>query len=543
MPNPQSRPLGGYQFSLPSPRVSGYVTRRTGLVTPIALGRPKPAVIGTGRVDGIPVYGLTKVVTTNYKAQWDGTQFYPVYPEPTSVATIDVGYLLCKDYFRRGYKLIRLECDGEVVFDAENGAIPRIAFRFYDGLQTAVDPIAIEVVGPDAGAHTGDVLLFLPDYPSLQAPTITSVISNAATDVGGVEEIEWTGEAPVNLNYTPGNAYDPIDGLIYQVLTGNEIDVTCQYLSVLDVDTETELYRVPLEDTVPYASSRGFITPLRGSGHVVIRTGLPSTPAITRVYNAATGHIVAEWSEEADETVAWLMCQPFEDKWLLLGADLDAVGGGGTMLGVIDIALRSFSVTRTMALGSVFYSLGRISAGSSSFFVQGGSTATEVAYDGETWSTATAYTSVGIVQGIQYDPLTEYLLVLEEIPSGTHNVQLVTPDTGAIADAFTISTRLFQLLLEVYGIRAFPKPGFALFRSSSEGLWSIDISNHTATLLDDVQAETGNDARNGLYDQARLSYFAAYGDTVWTKYTLPGTTPGQISLQRHITDILEGLST
>lgn len=518
-------------------------TRRTGLIAPGALGRPKPAVIGTGRVDGIPVYGLTKVVRTTYSYKNYADQYWDhngePLPEPTTAVTISAGYLLCKDYFRRGYKLIRLEANGDVQFDAENGSIPKCAFRFYNGLHTAVDPIATQVVGENAGAHTGDVLIFLEDFPASSAPTITCVISNAATDVGGIEEIEWTGEEPVNLNNTPRNAYDPIDGRIYQILGSNEIpSLTTMYLSVLDVDTSAELYRVPLEDTTDFVGSNAWIVPLRGTGYVVIRTGTTfDSRSLARVYSAVTGQIIAEWMEEPSEAIAWMMSQPFDDKWLLIG---DKLGGGGeTLLAVIDIALGSFSVTRIAGIGDVFFSLGRISAGSTSFFIQGGSTCTEVTYNGETWSTAIAYSSFGIVQGIQYDPLTEYLLVLEEIPSGTHNVQLVAPDTGAIADAFTISTRVFALTFGgSTGIRAFPKPGFGLFRSGSEDLWSIDINNHTATLLDDVQAETGNDARNGLYDQARSSYFAAYGNTVWTKYTLPGTQPGQISLDSHITDIL-----
>lgn len=54
-------------WDLPSRQTSGKSTRRTGLSTAGALGRPKPAVVGTGRVDGIPVYGLSKVVTTKYE--------------------------------------------------------------------------------------------------------------------------------------------------------------------------------------------------------------------------------------------------------------------------------------------------------------------------------------------------------------------------------------------------------------------------------------------------------------------------------------------
>ncbi|TJW14469.1 MAG: hypothetical protein E5W82_10865 [Mesorhizobium sp.] len=525
-----------------APRVGKIVTQRTGLSTPGALGRPKPAVVGTGRVDGIPVYGLSKVVTTNYRGVRLSSGFTFTYPEPTSVATIDVGYLLCKDYFRRGYSLIRLEADGEVVFDAENGAIPKIEFRFYNGLQTAVDPITTQVVGAaNAGAHTGDVLIFLPDYPSLTAPVITAVISNAATDVGGVVEIAWTGEAPVNLNNTNRSAYDPVDGRIYQVLTTTEIpSLTTCYLTVLDVDTETELYRVPLEDSSFYVSSSAFIMALRGTGYVVIRlANSGETTSPTRIYNASTGQIVAEWHEDADESIRWLMCEPLDDKWLLVGNDVDGSGGGGTILAVIDIAMGSFDVTRNaVALGASFFSLGRLPSGSASFFVHGGSTCTEITYNGDTWSTATAYTSVGTVTAIHYDPLTEYLVVLEEIPSGTYNVQLVTPDTGALAEAFTISTQLFPLVDNLTCDRAFPRPGFALFRSSSEKLWAIDVSNHTATLLDDIDAQTGQDARWGFYDQARLSYFMASGDTIWTKYTLPGTQPGEISLESHISDIL-----
>ncbi|MER9639417.1 phage tail protein [Mesorhizobium sp. M0239] len=536
--------IGTYYFPPEPPRVDNVSTKRTGVGTPGALGRPKAAVIGTGRVEGIPVYGQTKVVTTTYRGERIGSEFELTYPEPTSVATIDVGYLLCRDYFGRGYDIIRIEANDEVVFDAENGAIPKIAFRFYNGLQTTVDPLVRTIVGANAGAHTGDVLLFLPDFPSLTAPTINVVISNAATDTGGTQEITWTGEEPVNLNNTQRSAYDPVDGLIYQVLTTAEIpSLTTCYLSVLDVDTETELYRVPLEDSSTYVNNAAFIIALRGSGHVVIRLSVPAeTTSPSRVYNASTGRIVAEWREETDESIYWMMSQPFDENWLLLGADVDGSGGLGTLMAVIDIASGSFDVTRNdVALGSVYFSLGRHLAGSASFFVHSSSTCTEVTY-GETWSTTSAYSSVGVVTGIHYDPLTEYLLVLEEFPSGTHNVQLVTPDTGAIADAFTVSSILFPLVDNLTCDRAFPKPGFALFRtSSSEELWAIDINAKTATLLDDVDAQTGEEARWGLYDQARLSYFMASGDTVWTKYTLPGTQPGEITLESHISDLLTGL--
>ncbi|OWK20079.1 hypothetical protein AJ88_33105 [Mesorhizobium amorphae CCBAU 01583] len=100
------------------------------------------------------------------------------------------------------------------------------------------------------------------------------------------------------------------------------------------------------------------------------------------------------------------------------------------MFAVIDITLGTFTVTRNaVALGSNFFSLGRVSSGSSSFFVANGSTCTEVTYNGQVWLTDTVYAPFGTVTAIRYDPLTEYLAVLEQI-SGVNNVQLVTPDTG-----------------------------------------------------------------------------------------------------------------
>lgn len=546
------RDIGHYAQTPLPPRVSGTVTRRTGLVTPGALGRPKPAVIGTGKVDGIPVYGLSKVITTNYRGYQPANLFADmIYPEPTSVATIDVGYLLCKDYFGRGYSLIRLEADGEVLFDAENGAIPKVAFRFYNGLQTAVDPITKQIVGAtNAGAHTGDVLIFLPDYPSLTAPTITAVISNAATDTGGTEEIAWTGTTPTDMDFAYlGAAYDPVDGIIYQVLTSDEVSgLGVCYLSVLDVDTHVERYRVPLSGSEPYVGggvfSHGvFVNAIRGTGFIVIRFAVASeADSPTRIYNAATGAIVAEWREAIDQTIIWFSGEAFGDKWLLVGADLDGSGGTGLSLAVLDVSLGTISVTYSALSGGQFISNGRVSADSASFFTLGsGGAVYEIIFNGDTWTSATAYTAVGTVTAVQYDPETEYLVVLEEFPGGTFNVQLVTPDTGALADAFTVSLPLHQISQFLAAERGFSRPGYLMVRSNSEDLWTIDINARTATKIADVNSESGQDIQYGFFDQARLSYYMSRGDTVWTEYTVPGTTPGQVTLESHITDILVDL--
>lgn len=525
-------------------RVDNVKTRRTGLVTPLALGRPKAAVIGTGRVDGIPVYGQAKTVTTTYKGelQINGTR---TYPEPTTVATIDVVYLLARDYFGRGYDILRIEADKEVVFDAENGAIPRIQFRFYNGLQTVVDPLVKKIVGAHAGAHHGDVLLVLPDYPAGQAPTITAVISNAATDTGGTEELHWIGAVPTNMDQAVLHAgYDPADGLLYQVLTSREIATTECLLSVLDVDTHTELYRIPLQDSSFYVGGSVFVNALKGSGYIVVRMAVPAEAnSPTRIYNASTGQIVVEWRESADQSILWSASEAFGDVWLLAGDDVDGSGGQLPVFAVVNLSLGTFDVTAApSAYGSAIDGGGRVLANSASFFLRASGRVTEATFDGDGWTYHTAYQAVGTVSAHHYDPGTEYLAVLEEIPAGTFNVYLIRPDTAAIVEAFTTSVRLFPLQgTNINRQNSFPRPGYALFGSSSNDLWAIDIAAHTATKLADVNSQTGQDINLGIYDQARLSYFMAAGDTVWTEYTIPGTVPGEITTESHILDLVTGL--
>ncbi|CDX26631.1 hypothetical protein MPL3356_60473 [Mesorhizobium plurifarium] len=525
------------------PRIDGVYTRRTGLVTPPALGRPKAAVIGTGRVDGIPVYGQAKVVTTTYQGTRIGSQFNLTYPDPTSVATIDVVYLLAKDYFGRGYDIIRIEADGQVVFDAENGAIPSIQFRFYNGLQTAVDPVVKQIVGANAGAHTGDVLLVLPDYPAAQAPTITAVISNAASQTGGTKQLTWVGQAPTSpgTNTFRFAGYDPVDGILYQILTNAEIpSLTVCYLVALDVDTGVEQYRVPLEGSEIYVDANPYLAVLRGSGYVVVFARLDIAPTgvlPTRVYNATTGSIVAEFIENSDERFVWFASVKFGDQFLLAGTDIYDTAYDPTAFAVIDLTAGSFSVTRnSVSVGEIPMVAGRVAADSASFFMYDGNLVYEVTYGGDGWSTATVFDPDGQITGMHYDPLTEYLVVLETFPAGTYNVRLITPTTGAIVETFTVSLLLDYISGPLWTERAFPRPGYALFDHNHQEIWSIDINAKTATKLDEHATGVV------FVDQARLAYFM-YSSTnkIWTEYTIPGSTPGEITTQSHVTDLLTHL--
>ncbi len=45
------------------------------------------------------------------------------------------------------------------------------------------------------------------------------------------------------------------------------------------------------------------------------------------------------------------------------------------------------------------------------------------------------------------------------------------------------------------------------------------------------EASVATNARTGIHDQNRLSWFYAFGDDVWTEYRLPNTIPGLIDLE------------
>ncbi|MER9493437.1 hypothetical protein NKI86_16570 [Mesorhizobium sp. M0320] len=557
--------VGLYRFAAEKPRVSGVSTKRTGIGAPGALGRPKAAVIGTGRVEGIPVYGQTKVVTTNYKGTRIGSQFYLTYPEPTSVATIDVGYLLCKDYFGRGYNIIRIEADDEVVFDAENGAAPKIAFRFYNGLQTTVDPLVRTIVGANAGAHTGDVLLFLPDYPSLTAPTINVVISNAATESAEGGQIEWTGEVPSGiLNAFPhGSAYDPADALIYQIFDPTDIPgLSHIYLAVLDVDTLQERYRVPLEGSEPYAVGRDvndsqstIPIAMAGTGLLLIQLyGAEATPRLSGIYDSATGHLIASQIDTAN--MIWLTVQRFGERWVFVGHNFDA---GMGVTGIFDPAMGKFDVDPEGFPGSHLIVNGRVTSEFTSFFTAtasftGDADIYELRFDGDVWTSTLLHSLTGLsglsASVLWFDSLTGYLVVGYGLPGPISRWLYIDPQTGSTIDTFDTSKMGSNATFASLHNRMISRPGYVLMFWSDgdpdEPLYeilSLNIQEKTiSTLADEVVPRfTVGEYQYLIADQARALWMSALGEYVWTVHRIPQTIPGQITLQRHITDILEGL--
>ncbi|RUM97920.1 hypothetical protein EET67_09910 [Pseudaminobacter arsenicus] len=513
-----------------------------------ALGRQIPIVIGTGKVDGIPVIGGARTVSkvTGYEtvpAEWNGltSGFGPStkqVPITTTETVAALGYLLAYDPFERGYELVRLEVDDEVVFDAENGIGASETFRFYGGRQTTVDPIAAGVIGVNAGSWQNFVMIYLDGYEADQAPSVKAVTSNAATASGGNQVVAWTGQAPSSMDqYSAGyqSAYDPIDGVIYQLLTGTEIaGISSVYLVVLDIETHSERYRVPLADSSDYVSGTPFAQALPGSGYLVVRLAVGSEAASpTRVYDTLTGEIVAEWREDASESIDWVESARFENKWLMAGFDRDASGGFSGIFAVNDLTAGTIEATRLSSFGFIQASVGRSLSGSQSFFVARSDGVHEVTFDGDQWATDIVFTPNGTLTGLHYDSQTGYLIVAETI-GGTHNIRYVNVDTGAILNNLTPAVPYF-FGENTYTKNLFPRSGSVLMFDGGSDVYRLDIAARSISLFADNDLSGFN---IGFFDQSRFSHIHGFGDTKWTVYALPNTIPGAISLQSMLTDIM-----
>ncbi|TPL40704.1 phage tail protein [Mesorhizobium sp. B2-4-6] len=533
------------------------------------LGRSISIVIGTAPVDGIPVIGgaRTSSKVTGYETQhigWGSQSGYPPgtkfigngfagydaqIPISSSEQVAVLGYLLAFDPFGDGYQLIRLEINDEVVFDAENGIGASETFRFYGGTHSAIDPITKGVIGANAGAWKNFAMVYLDGYASTSAPSVKAVISNAATASGGTQEIVWITDDVVSLASDGAGggalaaAYDIADGIIYQVLTSFHVPGLTQcYLSALDAGTHIELYRVPLAQSEAYLTGTAEALAMAGSGFLLIRLAVGSeAQSPTRIYNATTGAIVAEWREASDETIEWRCGMQFGAKFLFAGTDRDISGSSvSSFYAVADIALSTLAVSSDLTFDIGLAVRGRSLAGSVSFFVADADTTDlvyELTFDGDAWTRTLAYDAAGDVYGIHYDPKTGYLIASVDEGGGTHRMAYVDPDSATLVDSFTGSQSYMNSgTLNAYGYeRMWAKPGFALFQkigTSEVYLLSIEAKSFSlfATL-----PESADRVMSGIFDQNRQAWFYGCNDDVWTEHRLPNTIPGSMALSAIIT--------
>ncbi|WP_146606023.1 hypothetical protein [Mesorhizobium kowhaii] len=476
-----------------------------------------------------------------------------------------LGYLLAYDPFGEGYKLVRLEINDQVVFDAEHGIGASVNYRFYGGTQTAPDPITVGVMGDKAGAWQGFVMLFLDGYEADSAPSVKAVISNAATDTGASGAIEWTGEVPSGgIDAFPhGSAYDPSEDVIYQILEPTDIPgLSHIYLAVLDVDTLEERYRVPLEGSEPYAVGRDVVDyqlsvpiAMNGTGLVFVQFATLTMPNhMSAIYNAATGHLVASYIDTANMT--WLTVQQFGHLWVFIGHNFDA---GMGVTGIFDPAKGTFDVDPEGVASSYLIVNGRVTTGFTSFFTAtssftGDADLYELRFDGDAWTSTLLHSLTGLTglsaDVLWFDPLTGYLVVGYDLTGPIYRWIYVDPETGTVIDTFDtakMGTNVSFQLPRLHN-RLISKPGFVLMLWSDGDpdepvyeIISLDIQEKAlSTFATDVVSPFTDDTRFSylIADQGKGLWISALGEYVWTVHRQPNTVPGQVSLRWMLTKVM-----
>lgn len=546
------------------------------------LGRQIPIVIGTGKVDGNPVIGgsVTSRVITGYtqypnsasgakaaggsgfdsaldsfppgSKYTTGDAFSPTVDVPNygDQQSAQIGYLLAYDPFNLGYTLVRLEVNDEVVYDAENGIGASTTFRFYGGQHTAIDPIAKAAIGANAGAWQNFAMVYLDGFEASSPPTVKAVISNASAVGGGTAPIVWSGTIPNTFADITGwyEAYDPTDSIIYHLLTSDDVPgLTTVYLVVLDTQTLTERYRVPLENSDIYAvpdpstgiTQRPMILAIRWTGHVLIRFSRLGEVGYSRVYDAVTGVVVAEYAEpDTSTTIYWMAGLPFGAKYVFFGYNRFFSGDQHVHFAVADLSAGTLTISSSAVAFREPGVRGRQVDGTISFFSCTVSPDTEVyehVFDGATWASNLVYTDASRVNGLYFDPLTGYLVVT----AGGNDVRYVNPDTGAIVSTFSAGKSLFSTSAgELGGYERFwSRPGFALFvyeHGGTEDVVLLDIKAQSISTWTG-SIPHGSIWRGGVFDQVRGAYYFFYGDDHWTQYALPSAVPGSITLQSLVT--------
>lgn len=324
-----------------------------------ALGQYVPIVIGTGRVNGIFVLGGTTIITkseytviedvvtdteTIQPPPYVQQQADPLFGQPliitqappstftrttitetvvetvTTETVVMVGYVLAFDALKSGYTLIRLEVNNEVLYDGEHG-ISSSRYRFYNGRQTANDPITDSMVGALSGAYQHYVMLFLEGYSASSPPSIVAVISNSAAGTATTGQIEWVGQTP---RFSPmqeaphgflegihgANAvYDPNKRMIYDLWNPychGDFNLSDLWLAVCDVDALTERYRIVIEDTryPPDASYNSWTLAMRGTQYMLVRWVLDGH-CETIIVDTLTGKRFLTWYEPIGVGILW----------------------------------------------------------------------------------------------------------------------------------------------------------------------------------------------------------------------------------------------
>lgn len=356
-------------------------------------------------------------------------------------------------------------------------------------------------------------------------------------------EIDWTGSTPAIMTQAQAGrsaAYEPGSGVIYQVIPVG----AALYLAALDSYTYVERYRVPLEDTGGWSGHDRQVMCLRGTGHVLLRVKQTGVFATNRIYDVANGQLVTSYDEAiATDDFAWKVGQRFGDRYMLVGYD----GMASVVYALVDIAAGTFVVGQVGSLvpsTSSGLTYGISGSGSVAFYFSTNATVKEIAFDGDSWSIATRFTSAASsVTATWFDPLSGYLVVNDTVAS-VPTMHYINPVSGASIASYTVGASYY---LHTNGANAtgteryWPKTGFVMMTKAASAagqVYVLDVFARTIALYAQDTGSDNLDFNTGIFDQNRTVWITGIRDDHWTVHAKTSANLRLLELKDVCTDVM-----
>jgi hypothetical protein len=450
--------------------------------------------------------------------------------------------------------------------------------RFYDGSQTAVDPLLTERLGAaNASAWPGFVYAVFEDFDCSpygnRIPLIRAVISGAVTEAAGQEEESTLAFVDDITSYN--NSFftvDPTRNVHYQIYRRGLSEA---FISTIDITTNREINRAQIFGIVDFWEV-GFPVALYGSDYIACSVGVKTIINDIRpaLLNTRTGELVTELPQVSGWQIspkrAAILSSTTSTKYLVIGENRDdsdvPVGGSDFSAFVVDVTaetmeyvIHPFSAPVTGANGTdpISVEFGEIFGGSATVWwtephpsLEG---AVYVALISGTDFTAGYFyeeTESGKApKGVAYDALNNILVVYRADGSflklhGTTGA-LISTTAGAVTD-YNINIWFDDPAGGVHENKAFmhSHSGGTVLATRGDlngDIYEINLQTLTATLRVDRSDFSNSDTHSVYFDMfsgvMTEGNFENDKTGIINKVTIGGSTPDTVDLQDIFTQL------
>lgn len=508
-------------------------------------GRTIPAGIGTSSYDGQIVW-------------WSG------FDPDSSKAKASFAMVFKDCLFADSFSLVKLFADEQLI--VSNVAPLRNSgqtIRFYDGSQTAVDPLLTEALGAaNASAWPGYVYAVFENFDCSaygnRVPLIRAVLAGSVTSVAADEDqstLTFGAITGTNISF----AVDPVKGHHYQIVSHGAGDAS---VLTIDISSMQEINRVPVFGIADFGIIE-FTVALYGTDYIACAISNPTIRPV--LLNTQTGELI----DGLDEIGVWQLAPKravLLNSWgatkflVVTEAEIFDPSPTGSNLGVFvadvtnktmewivhpdsDPAAGYYSGTLGTSARSIEF--GPIVDGVLSiWYTDGHATevgAVNVALVSDSGFTSGSFyietTSGKAPRGVAYDPIRSVLVVYRADGSflklNAVTGAVIATTAGAVTN-FNINYWSDDVSsgVDFFAFYYRSRPGFAVMtRGTNYGdIYEIDLNTLTASLLVD-RSDFSNDDTSIYFDQ--YSGVMTEGSStvgIINKVTLGDRTPDTVDL-------------